>query len=175
MLRPLVSSVVSDRPGVKALERAEAHGVACDVVDWSSFPDRESFSTTLADRVESSGAKLVVLAGFMRILSPGFVDRFEDRILNVHPSLLPAFPGKSAVEDALTHGVHVSGLTVHLVDHKVDHGPIVKQVAVDVAADDSVESLHARIQKEEHQVYPDVIEAMVQGRLVVEGRRVRWV
>lgn len=116
----------------------------------------------------------MVLAGFMRILTSSFIDRFPQRILNIHPSLLPAFPGAHAVENALEHGVRVTGVTVHFVDEKVDHGPIVAQVAVGVEEDDTVESLHARIQAEEHRIYPEVVEALVAGRLSVEGRRVKW-
>jgi phosphoribosylglycinamide formyltransferase-1 len=116
----------------------------------------------------------VVLAGFMRILSAPFIERFPDRVLNIHPSLLPAFPGARAVEDAIAHGVIVTGLTVHFVDEQVDHGPIVVQVPVHVHPGDSATSLHARIQTEEHEIYPPVVEAFVQGRLSVEGRRVLW-
>lgn len=110
----------------------------------------------------------------MRILTSSFVDRFPQRILNIHPSLLPAFPGTHAVESALEHGVRLTGVTVHFVDEKVDHGPIVAQVPVAVRESDTVESLHARIQAEEHRIYPDVVEAFVAGRLSVEGRSVRW-
>lgn len=139
---------------------------------WSDHDDRDAFSTALADVIEASGAKGVVLAGFMRILGPSFVGRFPDRILNIHPSLLPAFPGADAVEKALRHGVRVSGVTVHFVDEGVDSGPIVAQVPVEVRPDDSVESLHARIQVEEHRVYPDVVTAFVQGRIEVVDRKV---
>lgn len=124
----------------------------------------------LADIVESSGAKGVVLAGFMRILAPSFVERFPNRILNIHPSLLPAFPGAHAVEHALEHGVKVTGVTVHLVDEGVDSGPIVAQAPVPVNPGDTVETLHARIQVEEHRVYPEVVAALVEGRLNVLGR-----
>lgn len=144
------------------------------VVSWEDHPDRDTFSTELANRVEDGGAKGVVLAGFMRILGPSFIDRFPEHILNIHPSLLPAFPGAHAVQNALDHGVTVTGVTVHLVDEEVDHGPIVAQVPVLIEPDDTVASLHARIQIEEHVIYPKVVEAFVQGRLTVEGRRVRW-
>lgn len=116
----------------------------------------------------------MVLAGFMRILSPPFIERFPNRIVNIHPSLLPAFPGAHAVQNALDYGVVTTGVTVHFVDEKVDHGPIIAQVPVAVQPDDDVETLHARIQVEEHRVYPVVVEALVEGRLSVEGRKVRW-
>ena len=166
--------VVADRRQARALERARDAGVPTAVVDWDEYPDRESFSTALADRWESMGVKAVVLAGFMRILAPTFVARFPGRILNIHPSLLPAFPGANAVEKALEHGVAVTGVTVHFVDDEVDHGPIVAQVPVDVAGDDTVETLHARIQVEEHRLYPLVVDALIAGRLSIEGRRVTW-
>lgn len=173
-IRPKLALVLSDRVDAGAMKRADSVGIPTAVVPWSEHPDRNSFSAALADRVEGSGAKGVVLAGFMRILSPTFIDRFPDRILNVHPSLLPAFPGAHAVQNALDYGVTTTGLTVHFVDEKVDHGPIITQVPVAVQPDDTVETLHARIQTEEHRVYPQVVEAFVEGRLSVEGRRVRW-
>lgn len=173
-MRPHLATVISDNVEAGAIARAEAACIPTSVVEWDDFSDRDAFSRALADQVEESGAKGVVLAGFMRILSASFVDRFPHRILNVHPSLLPAFPGAHAVQNALDHGVSVTGVTVHLVDEEVDHGPIITQVPVEVHPDDTVESLHARIQVEEHQIYPRVVEAFVDGRLVVSGRRVRW-
>ena len=122
--------------------------------------------------VEERGAKGVVLAGFMRVLSSSFIDRFPNRILNIHPSLLPSFPGTDAVAKPLDQGVKVTGVTVHFVDEKVDHGPVIAQRAVSVESDDTVESLHARIQVEEHDLYPAVVRAFVLGELSVDGRKV---
>lgn len=173
-VRPKIALVLSDKPGAHALTRAGDAGIQSAVVRWSDHPDREAFSNALADLVENSGSKGVVLAGFMRILSPSFVDRFPNRILNIHPALLPSFPGAHPVEEALEYGVTTTGVTVHFVDEQVDHGPIVTQVPVDVLPDDTAETLHARIQVEEHRVYPRVVRAFVEGRLSVEGRRVRW-
>ncbi|HWB88872.1 MAG TPA: phosphoribosylglycinamide formyltransferase [Acidimicrobiia bacterium] len=170
VIRSHISIVVSDRPGAGALERAERAGIATTVVPWSEFPDRDRFSMALGDVIEDSGAKGVVLAGFMRILSPGFVGRFSERILNVHPSLLPAFPGANAVAATLEHGAKVTGVTVHVVDEGVDSGPIVAQVPVEVLPGDTVESLHARIKAQEHLIYPRIVAAFVEGRLVVRGR-----
>lgn len=167
-------AVVSDRTDAPALERARDVDIPTAVVSWQDHPDRDSFSTALADTVEEAGAKGVVLAGFMRILAPAFVERFPGRILNIHPSLLPAFPGAQAVENTLDYGVKTTGVTVHFVDEKVDHGPIVSQVPVPVRDDDTVQTLHERIQAEEHLLYPRVVKAFVAGRLAVEGRRVRW-
>jgi phosphoribosylglycinamide formyltransferase-1 len=173
-LRARIRLVLSDKPGAGALARAEVAGIPTAVVPWGDHPSREEFSAAVADAVEAAGAKGVVLAGFMRILAPNFIQRFPDRILNVHPSLLPAFPGAHAVEDALAHGVKVTGVTVHFVDEQVDHGPIVAQRAVEVEEGDTVESLHARIQKVEHVLYPEVVRAFVRGDLSVEGRKVVW-
>jgi len=173
-IRPRIALVLSDRSDAGAVDRAGASDIPTAIVPWSDHPDRYAFSATVADRVETSGAKGVVLAGFMRILSPAFVDRFPRRVINVHPSLLPAFPGAHAVQNALEHGVTTTGVTVHFVDEEVDHGPIITQVPVPVEPGDDVATLHARIQVEEHRVYPRVVEAFVEGRLVVEGRRVRW-
>ena len=116
----------------------------------------------------------MVLAGFMRILGPSAIRRFPNRILNIHPSLLPAFPGAHAVEDALEYGVKTTGVTIHLVDEQVDHGPIVLQEPVPVRHDDTADSLHARIQELEHRHYPAVVEAFCGGRLEIEGRKVIW-
>ncbi|HEU4895028.1 MAG TPA: phosphoribosylglycinamide formyltransferase [Acidimicrobiia bacterium] len=171
-VRPHIVLVASDRPDARALERANAHGVPTRTVPWSDHDDRDAFSAAVADVIEASGAKGVVLAGFMRVLGPSFVSRFPNRILNIHPSLLPAFPGAHAVEAALEHGVTVSGVTVHIVDEGVDTGPIVAQVPVPVEPDDTVETLHARIQMEEHRIYPEVVAAFVQGRLEVVDRKV---
>lgn len=171
-IRPHIALVASDRPAARALERAFDHGVEVATVLWSEHHGRDEFSTALGDVVEASGAKGVVLAGFMRILGPSFVSRFPDRILNIHPSLLPAFPGAHAVESALQHGAKVSGVTVHFVDEGVDSGPIVAQVPVEVEPDDTVETLHARIQAEEHRIYPEVVTAFVQGRIEVVDRKV---
>lgn len=166
--------VASDNRGARSLDRAEAAGIPTAVVDWDEFGDRDSFSAALADEVEGSGAKGVVLAGFMRILAPVFLDRFPERVLNIHPSLLPSFPGNHAVQNALDHGVATTGVTVHFVDEKVDHGPIVEQVTVAVEPGDTTESLHARLKVEEHRLYPRVVEGFVSGRLFVEGTEVRW-
>lgn len=171
-IRPHIAVVVSDKPGAGALQRARGAGIDTEVVLWPETGGREAFSATLADVVESRGAKGVVLAGFMRILSPSFIERFPGRILNIHPSLLPSFPGANAVGDALAHAVKITGVTVHVVDEAVDSGPIVAQVPVSVLPDDTAESLHARIQVEEHWIYPTIVAAMVEGRISVTSRMV---
>lgn len=171
-IRPHIVLVAADRPNARALTRAREVGIPTAVVEWADDDDRDGFSSTLGDVVEGSGAKGVVLAGFMRILSPVFLDRFPERVLNVHPSLLPAFPGARAVASALDHCVKLTGVTVHIVDEQVDHGPIVAQVPVEVRPNDTVGTLHARIQVEEHNLYPSVVEAFVEGRIEVVDRKV---
>ena len=165
--------MVSDRPGVPALERAREAGIHAEVVGWDG--DRHGFTEAVCGVVEASGAELMVLAGFMRILGPEAVRRFPGRILNIHPSLLPAFPGtvSEAVGGAIEYGVKVTGVTVHVVDEQVDHGPIVAQVPVEVRAGDTVDTLHARIQAEEHRIYPEVVAAFARGDVTIEGRAVR--
>jgi len=166
--------VVADRPGIKALDRAQQAGIPTTVLPWDDFGSRHEFSKAVADTVEAAGAKLMVLAGFMRILSAEAVNRFPNRILNIHPSLLPAFPGANAVEQALAHGVKVTGVTIHLVDEEVDHGLIIAQRAVPVLPGDDVPTLHARIQVEEHDLYPRVVRAFMAGEITVVGGEVIW-
>ncbi len=166
-VRRRIRLVLSDRPGAKALERAAAAGIPGVLVRYDDFADRSAFSSAVADLVEDSGAKGVVFAGFMRVLTGEFVNRFPNRILNLHPSLLPAFPGANAVRDALDHGVEVTGVTVHIVDEKVDHGPIVAQRPVLVEPGDTVETLHARIQAVEHVLYPEMVMHLLTGAIQV--------
>jgi phosphoribosylglycinamide formyltransferase 1 len=168
------SLVVSDRPGAKALDRARSVGIPTAVVDWDQFEDRNAFCADLAAVLSSVPVDGLVLAGFMRILNADFVGRYPNRILNVHPSLLPAFPGAHAVEQALQHGVRVTGVTVHFVDERVDHGPIIAQRAVPVLDDDDVDTLHDRIQIEEHDLYPKVVGAFARDEIEIQGRRVIW-
>jgi phosphoribosylglycinamide formyltransferase 1 len=157
--------VATDNPEAGALRFAEARGIPRAVVPYVRG-DRRAFSLTLAERVQASRPDLVVLAGFMRILSPEFVERFDARLVNVHPSLLPAFPGKDGVGEALAAGVRIAGCTVHLVDQGVDTGPILAQAAVPVLPGDTRESLHARIQAREHELLPRVVDDLAKGRFV---------
>ena len=163
--------VVSDRADAGGLQMAHEAGVPTAVVALASFPDRETWETALAGYITEAAPDLVVLAGFMRILSGAVVQRWP--MLNVHPSLLPAFPGARAVRDALEHGVKVTGATVHFVDELVDHGPIVAQEAVPVRPDDDEETLHARIKHSEHRLLADAVAAFCNDRLRVTGRLVR--
>jgi phosphoribosylglycinamide formyltransferase-1 len=168
-----VALVVSDRPQAKALGRARRAAVQTVVVEPSGFRDRSSYDSALVALLEDERIDVVVLAGFMRILGPEVVSRFENRILNVHPSLLPSFPGDRSVKDALEWGVKLTGVTVHLVDDQVDHGPVVAQEAIPVFPDDGWESLEARVHEVEHRLLPMAVRAMVEGRIQVNGRTVR--
>lgn len=154
-----VGIVISDRKGAGGLDKAAIRGIPTRVVDWESFEDRPGFTSAVCAAIEEAGCVLVVLAGFMRILSPEAVRRFPDRIVNIHPSLLPSFPGAHAVEDALAHGVEWTGVTIHIVDELVDHGPILRQEPVRIEPGDTVVSLHARIQAVEHRIYPETVVA----------------
>jgi phosphoribosylglycinamide formyltransferase 1 len=165
-------AVVSDQPDSRALERARSATIPTSVCPWPG--DRDRFTATVCEAVDEAGAEAMVLAGFMRILGPEAIRRFPGRILNIHPSLLPAFPGAHAVANALAYGVKVTGVTVHFVDEEVDHGPIIAQVPVEVRVDDDEASLHARIQVEEHRLYPQVVDGFARGEIEVEGRYVDW-
>jgi phosphoribosylglycinamide formyltransferase-1 len=164
--------VVSDRERAVALERAAAAGVPAVFLDPKAHGDREAYDAALLACLASHRAELVCLAGFMRILGGAFVRELRGRLVNIHPSLLPAFPGLHAQRQALDHGVRIAGVTVHFVDEGVDTGPIIAQAAVPVRDDDTEESLSERILVEEHRLYPDVIRRFAEGRLALEGRRV---
>jgi phosphoribosylglycinamide formyltransferase-1 len=164
--------VVSDRERAPALERARAAGVEALWLNPKDFEDREAFDRALVAELERRGVQLACQAGYMRILSPVYVRAFAGRALNIHPSLLPAFPGLHPHRQALAHGVKVSGATVHFVDEGVDTGPIVLQRAVPVEPGDTEESLAARILVEEHRLYPEAIRLFAEGRLRIDGRRV---
>ena len=156
-LKARVAGVIADNPSAYALTRARAAKIPSAVIDPREFSSRETFDRALAGIVEKNNARLIVLAGFMRILSPWFVRRYRGRILNVHPALLPAFPGAHAVRDALAHGVQVTGVTVHLVTEKVDGGPILLQAPVPVKKKDTHKTLLERLHRVEHRLYPAAI------------------
>ena len=166
--------VISDRPEAPALVRAQRAGIASTAVDWAGYDDRGVFTKAVCDTAEDHGARALVLAGFMRILAPVAIDRFPHRIVNIHPALLPAFPGAHAVREALDNGVKVTGVTIHFVDEEVDRGPIIYQEAVAVLPDDDEATLRNRIQAVEHRVYPRIVAALATGDLSVDGRIVTW-
>jgi phosphoribosylglycinamide formyltransferase-1 len=167
-----VAVVVSDRKDAPALDRARRAGIRAVHLDPRAYPDRTAFDDAVADVLDEHAVALVCLAGYMRVLSPEFVRRYRMRILNVHPALLPAFPGLHAQRQALEHGVRVAGATVHFVDEGVDTGPIVLQAEVPVLEGDTEDALTARILVEEHRLYPEAIRLYAEGRLEVSGRRV---
>jgi phosphoribosylglycinamide formyltransferase-1 len=170
---PWVALVVSDREDARALERAGDRGVEAVFIDPIDHPGRAEFDRALLRVLREREIGVVALAGFMRIVGPELVRAFEGQMLNVHPALLPAFPGTTSVADALAWGAKVTGVTVHLVDEEVDHGPIVFQEALPVLPDDDWESLEARVHDVEHRLLPAAVRALVEGRILVQGRRVR--
>lgn len=170
-----VRLVISDKPDAGALDIARQAGVPeIMYLNPKEYDNRTAFDNACADMINAAGCDWIVLAGYMRILSAGFVGRFRNRIVNIHPALLPAFPGGHAVEDALHYGVKITGCTIHLVDEVVDGGPILAQVAVPVLDTDTVESLHNRIHVEEHKLYPATLNHLVKEGFDLEGRRVIW-
>jgi phosphoribosylglycinamide formyltransferase 1 len=171
-IAPSIVVVLSDRSGVRALERAADRGVESVVVEPSDFADREAYTVAVRDALLERGVDLAVNAGYMRVLTGTFADAFPGRWLNVHPALLPSFPGAHAVADALAWGAKVPGVTVHLVDEEVDHGPIVSQEAIEIRDDDDWDSLEARVHEVEHRLLPAAVRALIDGRLEVDGRKV---
>jgi len=168
-----VSAVISNRAEAEGLAIAEARGIATRVVEHRGRAAREDFDAALAAEIERFAPRLVALAGFMRVLTPGFVGRYRERLLNIHPSLLPAFPGLHTHERALAAGVKVHGCTVHFVTAELDHGPIVAQAAVPVRSGDDDAALAARVLKQEHVIYPRAVRWFLEGRLALADGVVR--
>jgi len=168
-----IVAVGSNVPGCEALARARRAGVATFALDHRNFAERAGFDQALVAELRGHDTELIVLAGFMRLLTPVFLDAFPQQVINIHPSLLPAFPGTNGPGQAFAHGVRYAGCTVHFVDAGTDSGPIIAQAVVPVLAGDDVESLRQRILREEHRLLPVVVRAVVEARVVVEGRRVR--
>ena len=167
-----ISVVISDRKKAYALTRAKKADISSYVVSAQDFPDRRAFDERISELLDAHAVELIVLAGFMKLLQPAFVQKYRNRILNIHPALLPAFPGAHPVADTLAYGAKVSGVTVHFVDEGMDTGPIIAQTSVPVFDDDDEESLHARLQVEEHILYPTVIKWYAENRISVAGRKV---
>ena len=167
-----IKVVISNRPDAYALKRAEDHKIPTEVISDKGYPNREEYDRKVIESLKKRGVELVVLAGFMRVLTSIFVREFPMRIMNIHPALLPAFPGLKVQKKAIEHGVRFSGCTVHFVDEGVDTGPIIIQSVVPVYCDDTEEELSARILKQEHRIYPEAIQLFAEGRLEVRGRRV---
>jgi phosphoribosylglycinamide formyltransferase-1 len=172
-LPAVVAVLVTDRADARALDVARAHRIDAVSIEPREHPGKEAHEKAVIAAVEARDVRLVCLAGYMRLLSADFVRHFEGRLLNIHPSLLPAFPGLHAQRQALQYGAKVTGATVHFVDEGVDSGPIVVQATVPVLEDDTEETLAERILREEHRIYPAAIRLFADGRLRLEGRRVR--
>jgi phosphoribosylglycinamide formyltransferase 1 len=169
---PRIALVLSDRPDVKALERGASDGIESAVLEPKDFEDRKTFDRAVVDLLRDRGIDVVVSAGYMRMLGPAVLEAYGGRWLNVHPSLLPAFPGTSGVADALAYGVRVTGVTVFFVDEGMDTGPVVMQEAIEVREDDDWDSLEARVHEVEHRLLPAATAALVEGRIRVDGRKV---
>lgn len=168
-----IVAVISNRPDAGGLEFAARHGIASQVVDHRAFPSREAFDAALAELIDGFSPDLVVLAGFMRVLTDAFVSRYAGRLLNIHPSLLPSFPGLHTHQRALDEGVRIHGCTVHFVTPTLDHGPVVIQAAVPVLDGDNETTLAARVLRQEHRIYPQAVRWFAEDRLQLDGGCVR--
>jgi phosphoribosylglycinamide formyltransferase 1 len=167
-----IAAVISNRADAQGLNIAAAHGIPVVVVPHQDFTTREAFDQALRQKIDSFAPDLIVLAGFLRILTTAFVEHYEGRMINVHPSLLPSFTGLSTHKRALDAGVKVHGATVHFVTSELDHGPIISQAVVSVLENDTEEILAARVLQQEHIIYPHAVRCFIEGRLKVEGGRV---
>ncbi|MSP39445.1 MAG: phosphoribosylglycinamide formyltransferase [Deltaproteobacteria bacterium] len=167
-----IELVLSNKADAFGLTRARQHNLPTEVLDHKSYASREAYDQAVVDLLHGRGVELVVLAGFMRLLSPVFIKAYSNRIMNIHPALLPSFPGLHVQKKAVEHGVRFAGCTVHFVNEECDEGPIIIQAVVPVFADDSEESLAARILKQEHRIYPRAIQLYAENRLHVVGRKV---
>lgn len=172
-LKAKIGVVISDNPAAPALDKARASGIPAFCFARRDYTDKAGFEAAISECLKAHGVSLVVLAGFMRILSSAFIGDFSGRIMNIHPALLPSFPGLHAQEQAIAYGAKLSGCTVHLVDEGMDTGPIILQAAVPVKEEDTAETLAARILEQEHLLYPQAIGLYLAGRLQIDGRVVK--
>jgi len=169
-----IAAVISNQPNAAGLDVARAAGIATSAINHRDYPDRELFDAALAELIDQHSPDLIVLAGFMRILTPGFVNKYFGRLINIHPSLLPSFPGLHTHQQAIDAGVKVHGATVHFVTAELDHGPIIAQAVVPVLEDDTEDTLAARVLEQEHRIYPQAVLDLISGALkLVDGRVVR--
>ncbi|MBL7091989.1 MAG: phosphoribosylglycinamide formyltransferase [Candidatus Omnitrophica bacterium] len=168
-----IALMVCDNPKAFALARAKKLEIKSLLIERKNFKTKEEFEAGVIRNLEKESIELICLAGFMRLISPGFVQRYRNKILNIHPALLPAFKGTRSIKDALGYGVKVTGVTVHLVDEKTDHGPIILQKALEIKENDTEESLAGRIHEIEHELYPQAIKLFVEGKLNLAGRRAK--
>ena len=168
-----VSLLVCDNPKAKVLSKAKRAGVQVFLIEQKDFASKKEFEERIIQRLQEAGIDLIVLAGFMRIISPEFVQRYRYKILNIHPALLPSFKGTQGIEDAFNYGVKITGVSVHFVDEQMDHGPIILQAPVKIDQNDTLESLESKIHQIEHKIYPEAVRLFIEGRLKVEGRKVK--
>ncbi len=169
-----ISIVISNNPDAYGLKRAEKKGISIEVINHKDYPSREEFEKKLIEKLDSYNVDYVILAGFMRVLTVFFINHFKNRILNIHPALLPSFPGVNAQKQAFDYGVKFSGCTVHFVTKEVDVGPIVIQAVVPVLPEDTAEKLQKRILEKEHIIFPLAIKMLVEDKLKIEGNKVKW-
>ena len=172
-LKATIKIVISNNPDAYGLTRAKKHGIPVVVLKNGDFINKEDFDLELINILKNNSVDLVILAGFMRVLTPTFLKAFTQKIMNIHPALLPSFPGIHGQKQALEYGVKLSGCTVHFVDEGVDTGPIIIQRAVQVFDDDTEETLAARILTDEHRIYPQAIQLFAEGKIEIKGRKVR--
>jgi len=172
-LKIQIAVVLSNKEEAYGLTRAENHGIPAEILKHGDFENREEFETRLIEILDGYSVDLVVLAGFMRVLTPLFVSHYHHRIINIHPAILPSFPGTHGQKQALDYGVRFSGCTTHFVDEGTDTGPIIIQAIVPILPDDTEESLGTRILKEEHRIFPESLKLWAERRLLIEGRKVR--
>jgi phosphoribosylglycinamide formyltransferase-1 len=168
-----LSLLICDNPKAGAIARARRAGIKIALVKREDFSSKGDFENKIIEYLQQEKIDLIVLAGFMRILSPELVTQYKNKIINIHPALLPSFKGVHGIADAFNYGVKVTGVTVHFVDEKMDHGPIILQQTVKIEEDDTLESLEAKIHKVEHKLYPEAIRLFVEGKLNIEARKVR--
>ena len=168
-----ITLVVCDNPKAFALERAKKSGIKSVLFEKKDFSSREVFDKAVIAELDKAGIEFIVLAGYLRILSDSFIDKYRGRILNVHPALLPSFKGLNGIKDAFNYGVKLTGVTVHFVDRELDAGPVIFQGAVEIEANDTLDTLETKVHKKEHELYPRAVRLFVEGRLCVEGRKVR--
>ena len=173
-LKARVCLVASNKPEARGLERARAANLAVWAEPHQNYPDRESFDAALGDALEAAGAELVVLAGYMRLLSKNFLERFKGRVINIHPALLPSFPGVHGAADAVAYGVKISGVTVHFVEEIMDSGPVIIQAAVPCIPGESADDLQARIHKQEHRIYPRPFSGWPKGAFPLKVKTAAW-
>ncbi len=167
-----IAAVISNNPNAAGLEIAKEHNIETCTVDHRVYPDRAAFELSLAKKIDSYQPSLIVLAGFMRVLGDNFVHKYKDKLINIHPSLLPAFPGLETHKQALKEGVKIHGCTVHFVTSEVDHGPIIIQAAIRVLPDDTTETLAERVLLQEHRIFPEAVRLFVEGQLKLSGSNV---